>query len=107
MNKKKVFGIFIGIAAVGIGLFKALSDGSKEKYSDKWFDSLSDDELDIEREKVRQEYCSAGDDFSAAVKLQRLLWKIDDIIRKRKYDESEEYAYPKHSEHGWHLPSDD
>ena len=109
--KLKSIGKAIGIGAViaGVGLFKLLSDNKNTKYSDRWFESASDDKLDMEREKVRQAYCSAGNDFSSAAKLQRLLWKFDDEIRTRKSrcHKDLEYVYPKHREHGWYLPNDD
>ncbi len=37
----------------------------------------------MQREVVRKQYCSAGDDFSLAVSLQNLLNRFDDILRKR------------------------
>lgn len=42
-------------------------------YSIKWLETASDEELDLEREKIRVAYCSAGTDDSAASYLQNLL----------------------------------
>ena len=42
-------------------------------YSDHWFKTASDAELDSEREKVRQAFCSAGADTSKAIELEKLL----------------------------------
>ena len=106
MKKKKFWGIAIGTATLlGYGILKLLSNGNNEKYSDDWFDSLSDEEIDDEREKVRQEYCSAKDD-NAATTLQNLLSLFDKVIRERKSSD-EEWGYPVHTEHGWHLSEDD
>ena len=45
--------ISIGAAITGVVLFKLLSDNKNTKYSNNWFESKSDDELETEREKVR------------------------------------------------------
>lgn len=109
--KKQTKGILttVGLTVLG-GIAYLLKKNADEKepdeYSSKWFDSLSDEELDKEREKVRLEYCSSGDDFDRASSLQRLLWHFDDIIRAR-HDDGSEPGYPVHREHGWHLLEDD
>lgn len=111
MNIKKIIGkcICVGavIAGVGVLLKELLSDSADIEYSPKWFDSLSDKELDEEREKVRQTFSSAGDDFALAVKSERLLHRFDDEIYKRTHDGSVEYEYPTPREHGWYLSNDD
>ena len=106
---KKKFAVALSVVALaGIGgLLKLLSDSKNEKYSDKWFQSLSDADIATEREKVRQEYCSVGDDYSSGTVLQSLLWKFDKVIRERNQGDDTEYKYPKHREHGWYLPNDD
>lgn len=104
MNAKKVFGVVTGIATiVGIGLIKLVSIMDNEKYSDKWFNSLSDDELNTEREKVRLDYCSGKEEA------ERLLRIFDNEIRRRENVgcENKEYKYPPKREHGWYLPNDD
>lgn len=40
------------------------------------FDTVSDEVLNAEREVVRKQYCTAGDDFSLAVSLQNLLNRL-------------------------------
>lgn len=102
---KNVIGI--GAAIAGVALITLLSDNKNTKYSDNWFKSVSDDELEIEREKVRQEYSSSGDNYSLAVGLQKLLWRFDDVMSKRAWNGSNDYGYPKRREHGWYLPNDD
>ena len=52
-------------------------------YSSKWFEKATEAELDLEREKVRLAYCSSGNDFDAACRLEKLLWRFDKEIRKR------------------------
>lgn len=106
-NLGKVIGIGISVTIAGFELFKLLSDKENSKYSNKWFESASEDELEMEREKVRLEYCSAGDNYTLASQLQRLLLKFDDVIRNRASSSSDDYEYPKHREHGWYLPNDD
>lgn len=76
-------------------------------YSSKWFESLLDAELELEREKVRLAYCSSGDDFSAASVLQNLLWRFDKEMSKRAWGNETPHAPSIHREHGWYLPNDD
>lgn len=97
MNAKKVFGVVTGIATiVGIGLIKLVSIIDSENHSDKCFDSVFDDELNTEREKVRLDYCSGNEEA------ERFLRIFDDEIRSRENVgcENEEYKYPPRREHG-------
>ena len=73
---------------------------STEEHTDSWLHSASDDELEEEREKVRQRWCSG--DESAEGELER----FDKDLRKRNTSNSET-GYPAHREHGWYLPNDD
>jgi len=75
-------------------------------YTRKWFKKATDQELSVEREKVRQAYCKSGRDHNLAVKLQNLLYEFDGEISRRAWDGETEYAYPRHREHGWYLPND-
>jgi len=104
MNKK-ISGT-ISIFLIGIliaGLYKLLSNEGTSTHD---IESLSDDDLKTMREKVRQCYCTANN-FSLAVKLENLLHMFDAETRKRTANENNNYEFPKHGEHGWHLPSDD
>lgn len=56
---RKVIGI--GAAITGVVLLKLLSDNKNTKYSNDWLESKSDDELAMEREKVRLEHCSGNE----------------------------------------------
>lgn len=78
-----------------------------ELYSTKWFDTATDAELDFEREKVRQLFCSSGKDIQVASYLQNLLWRFDDEMRKRAWGGEIPHAPAVHREHGWYLPNDD
>ena len=102
MNVKKTIRTIIGIGAVS-ALVKILENQDVQKYSKEWLESKSDDELKVEREKVRLEHCS-GDE-----KAWNILNRIDNETRKRANigHENEEYQYPKHREHGWYLSNDD
>lgn len=46
--------------------------GKASIYSTKWFETVSDDVLNAEREKIRLDYCASGDNFSEACRLERL-----------------------------------
>ena len=76
-------------------------------YSSKWFEGVTDDVLSAEREKVRLEYCSAGDNFSEASRLQNLLWRFDKEMSKRAWGDEIPHAPSIHREHGRYLPNDD
>lgn len=76
-------------------------------YSSKWFETVTDDVLSTEREKVGLEYCSSGDNFSEASRLQNLLWRFDKEMSKRAWGGEIPHAPSIHREHGWYLPNDD
>ena len=54
-------------------------------YSSKWFETVTDEALSTEREKVRLAYCLSGDNFSEASRLQNLLWRFDKEMSKRAW----------------------
>lgn len=93
------------IKALWAGLKKELETGSV--YSSKWFDTVSDEVLDTEREKVRIAYCSSGNDFNEASRLQNLLWRFDREMSKRAWGDETPHAPSIHREHGWYLLNDD
>ncbi|NLS86180.1 MAG: hypothetical protein GXZ14_11410 [Ruminococcaceae bacterium] len=120
-HKKQL--IFAGISIptvimITLGLknkdaIKALWDELRDEietgsiYSSKLFDTVSDEVLDVEREKVRIAYCSSGSDFSEACRLQNLLWSFDKEMSKRAWGDEIPHAPSIHREHGWYLPNDD
>lgn len=118
-NKTKEFcpkhkkGIVIGIAGAVTGIIamiaKSMSESTDKenyKYSDKFFRNASDDELEIEREKVRLKRNASYDDAEYD-KYYNLLNKFDNVISKRACGDEEPTAPSYHSEHGWYLPEDD
>ena len=76
-------------------------------FSSKWFNSVSDSELEEKREEIRLAYCSSGDDFDTACRLQNLLWRFDEEISDRAWGDEEPQAPSCHREHGWYLPNED
>ncbi|MBR4989638.1 MAG: hypothetical protein IKY96_00600 [Oscillospiraceae bacterium] len=66
-------------------LWDKLSEELKKAdlYSPKWFETVSDELLSTEREKVRLAYCSSGDNFSEANWLENLLRRFDKEMSKR------------------------
>lgn len=107
MKIGKALSIGIGVIITGIGISSIANKKSPVKFSAKWFESLSDTDLNLEREIIRKKYCSAGDDFKLAVHLQNLLRLFDEELSKRAWAGSKEFGFPVHREHGWHLPSKD
>ena len=105
---KKNLGFTFGticVVLVGAGISKVIAVEHR-KYSTKWFENASDELLDTEREIVRKQYCSSGDDFSLAVQLENLLRCFDAIMSKRAWD-GKVPGFPVHGENGWYLLSDD
>lgn len=90
-------------------LWKHLSEEIEKAnmFSAKWFDTVTDEVLSAEREKVRLAYCSSGDNFSEACRLQNLLWRFDKEMSKRAWGDEIPHAPSIHREHGWYLPNDD
>lgn len=76
-------------------------------YSPKWFETVTDDILSTECEKVRLEYCTTGNNFSEASRLQKLLWRFDKEMSKRAWGDEIPHAPSIHREHGCYLPNDD
>lgn len=103
MNIKKIIGVGAGLAVTGVGIYKILSEKEPQKYSDKWFNTVSDEVLNTEREAVRRQYCSAGDDFSLAVRLQNLLYRFDSVLSKRAWGDETPHGPSYHREHGYSL----
>ena len=110
MNAGKFLRWTLGAIATGFGLFelvRAYGGVEPQKYSDKWFDTVSDAVLDTEREVVRQKFCTAGHDYSLAVELQNLLRRFDSVMNKRAWGDKKPHVPSVHREHGWYLPNDD
>lgn len=92
-----------------IKMLEDLQEKIKESslYCNKWFQKATDDELNIEREKIRLAYCSSGDNWDVACQLENLLRKFDQEMSKRAWGDIKPHASSIHREHGWYLPNDD
>lgn len=106
------------IIAIALGIknkdtLKELWEGLKDQmetanlYSSNWFAKSTDEELKLEREKVRLAYCSSGDDLNEAGRLQNLLLRFDNEMSKRAWGDEIPHGPSIHREHGWYLPNDD
>lgn len=104
---KIIASLCAAVLAGGIGLLKYLNDRESQKYSDNWMNSLSDSDLEMEREKVRLAWCSAPKDLVTAIRLESILNQFDKIMSNRAGNDNTECGYPKHTEHGWYLSGDD
>ena len=80
-----------------MGLFRR----EPQKYDLEWIAALSDEDWKIEREKVQDEYRKGNGD------MQKILYRFDEVMRKRYPVDPSKNPFPARSEHGWHLPSDD
>lgn len=90
-------------------LWDQVSAKTKEAniYSDKWFDTMTDEALSTEREKVRLAYCASGDNPLETSRLEKLLWRFDREMSKRAWGDETPHGPSFHREHGWYLPNDD
>lgn len=107
MNNRKILkaaGVIALGAAVGLVL-KMLNTDDNSKYSDNWFELLSDDEFYAEREPVRKKARENGGDEEAERLLQR--FNKEESRRAANRSRSATNRYPVHREHGWYLPNDD
>ncbi len=77
------------------------------EFSRNWLSSASDEELKVEGERIRQEYCASGDDFDKGCELQEILFEIGDELNKRAWGDEEPHGPSFHREHGWYLSDDD
>jgi len=72
--------------------------------------SLSDEELEDEREALRLRYVASGD-VDEATKLYNEMHRYDgESIRRSNEAYEREHPdppEPRHREHGWYLPNDD
>lgn len=105
MKVKKTMGTIIGVAIAGYGLFKILGDQESQKYSNKWFESVSDDELADDYEERRLDWLkNGGGDITPEMK------RINNEMARRsneKYEKEYPNVEPRHREHGWYLSNDD
>ena len=70
---------------------------------------LSDEELDEERESLRNKYVSSSD-IAQADRLYNELHRYDEEMTRRAneaYERDNPDATTRHREHGWYLPNDD
>lgn len=106
-----IIGVVLGLKNKDaiIALWNQLSEEIKKVdiYSSKWFETVTDDVLSTEREKVRQAFCASGEKPLEAGRLQNLLWRFDKEMSKRAWEDEIPHAPSIHREHGWYLPNDD
>lgn len=106
MDIKKVLGIGLGIVATGVGVY-VLKNKEPQKYSSKWLETAPKDLLEKEREFASNQFRLSSDDYQVAVYWERIRDRIIAELGKRAWNGGTDYMFPVHSEHGWHLPSDD
>ena len=92
---------------IGLDIFKFFICKQHKKYSKEWMQSLSDNELETEREKVRKYWYSAEKTLSEAVWAESVLNQFDREMSNRAWNGKKDYGYPKHTKHGWYLSDDD
>ena len=71
--------------------------------------SLSDSDLEAEREALRLEYV-ASQDVDEATELYDEVHRYDEEMTRRAnevYERENPNAETRHREHGWYLPNDD
>lgn len=104
INLKKFLGI--GVTALA-GTVTVLAAISKSDELSNFLKNATDEELDIEREKVRLDYCNPHLDEQYRTECHKKLERFDDEMSKRAWGDEEPHAPSYHREHGWYLPNDD
>ena len=105
---KKLLAIGGGVLAAVVTILLTSKDKNEDfSYSSNWLSNATDDELKTERERVRREYCSSGNNFEKASELQNTLYRFDAEMSKRAWGDEEPKPPSYHREHGWYLPNDD
>lgn len=102
MNIKKLVGAAAAILGTA-GLMKLFGKKKPQKYGDKWFDTVTDEVLEKERENVRKQFCAAGKDISLASSLQNMLNRFNAEMCKRAWKGEEPQPPSYHREHGYNL----
>ncbi len=72
--------------------------------------SLSDTQLEDEREVLRERYLSCGANVDEASRLYDELHRYDEEASRRAnevYERENPEAQTRHREHGWYLSNDD
>ena len=108
--KKKALGkkaIAVGTTLLGVAIATvviATRQEEPEPYSASWLGNLSDDELAVEREKARLACRNTGHDWGLALERERIFNKVkEEEIRRRQRDDTGDYVFPVHGEHGTNL----
>ena len=92
----------VGTIILGLGFLKWCGR-EPEKYSSKWFSTVSDEVLKAEREIVRKEYSASGADYLRAVYFQNLLYVIDSVLSRRAWNGEKPSGPIYHREDGYNL----
>lgn len=96
-NKESINGLWESLK-------KEIEKGSL--YSSKWFEKASLEEIQKARKIVQKDYGNPELDNNYRSECWELLLKLNNAIEEKKWI-GKEPGYPVHSEHGWHLLSDD
>lgn len=78
-----------------------LGQSDPEPYATRWYEGLTDDEWQEEREKTRLAMRGTRDE--QAIEMESRLRRFDDEWRRRKDDGTDDYVSPPHREHGNNL----
>ncbi len=104
INIKKVLSIGTGLLTVAISIFTLFRN--KDDFAD-FLKNATDEELEVEREKIRLDFCNPNLDEDYRISCQNKLKAFDSEMSKRAWGDKESHAPTYHREHGWYLPNDD
>ena len=109
-SEKKAFGkkaVVVGTTFLGVAIAAVMVGARRdepEPYSASWLGNLSDDELAAEREKASLACRDTGHDWELALERERIFNRIkEEEIRMRNKDNTGDYVFPAHGEHGTNL----
>lgn len=92
-----------GLAVGGATLYAVCVNGEPSKYSSAWIKKLTDTQWEVEREQVRQMFCSPKYDDASRDGFKRILDLFDKIKSERDWAGQNPCGPAFHREHGWYL----
>jgi len=104
MDKMGKFILGFGVLAIaGLGAYMGLVNKESSKYSIEWIKKLTDDDLETEREFIRQKFCNPNYDNSARIEFQNLLRLFDKVKSDKDWAGKMPQRPAYHREHGFNL----
>ena len=97
----------IGAGVLTIAVISILVIFNQEDEFGNFLKDATDEELDIEREKARLDFCNPDLDDDYRISCESKLSAFDTEISNRAWGDQKPQDPSYHREHGWYLQNDD